>query len=90
VGNPELIRMFLTYLRTGPGLSENTIAAYETDLWQFADRFDKPLTKIKRVEVEKYIGELLRAMGSAAARLRARSQPFAAFTNSFCWTALSP
>jgi integrase/recombinase XerD len=70
MNNHELIRSFLSCLHVERGSAENTISNYERDVWQFAEWFDKPLTKAKRSDIQKYIGELLASgmSGRSAAR----------------------
>ncbi len=70
MGNSDLIASFVAYLRSEKGASENTIANYETDIRKFAEWFAKPLTRVKRKDVQQYIHDLL-AEG-ATARTAAR------------------
>jgi integrase/recombinase XerD len=65
-----VIRRFLDFLRVERGASEYTTSNYETDVWQFAEWLEKPLTKAKRSDVQEYIGDLLAfgMSGRSAAR----------------------
>lgn len=56
MSNPELISRFVSFLRSERGLSANTLAAYECDITKFAEWAEKPLAKVERLDIQKYLG----------------------------------
>jgi integrase/recombinase XerD len=57
--NVQLIAGFVGYLRAERGATENTVAAYETDLRKFAEWLQKLLATVKRTDLQRYISDLL-------------------------------
>jgi integrase/recombinase XerD len=59
--NASTLSAFLDYLRVEKGSAKLTIAAYNSDLWHFAEFLDKrqvAFTKVRREDVREYIQEL--------------------------------
>ena len=61
MNNAEWIARFLSYLRSEQGLSDNTVRNYERDLRKFSGWLDKPFASVHRIEIQRYLSDLINA-----------------------------
>jgi integrase/recombinase XerD len=70
VNNVQLIGSFVDYLRAERGAGENTVASYETDVRKFAEWLGRPLTSVRRTDLQQYLSESLDAGTNARSAAR--------------------
>jgi integrase/recombinase XerD len=59
--NIQLIASFVGYLRAERGAGENTVDSYGTDVRKFAEWLGRPLTSVRRTDLQKYLSDSLNA-----------------------------
>lgn len=83
--NARLIDRFLAYMRVERGAAENTISAYEIDLRKFSGWLSRPLTDAKKIDLQRYLAELL-AAGSSSSSVARRRTCLRSFYRFLCYS----